>query len=225
MLLEIRNELFLLKEEKYQKFSSSLIPNVNNLIGVRIPTLDKIASKLIKENKLEYINYDVIYFEEIMIQSMMIAKLKDLNKVIVLTSNHLMKIDNWSLCDSFCLRLKIFKVNQKESFNYLLMYLNSNNTYELRFLIVNLLCHFINDDYIDQVLKVCDSISHPDYYVKMAISWCLQSCYGRYKDKTIDYLNDNNLDDFTFNKTISKICDSTKVNKVEKNMLRKYRRK
>ncbi|MGL4987169.1 MAG: hypothetical protein ACRC5H_08565, partial [Treponemataceae bacterium] len=40
---KVREQLFELAEEKYKMFLSKLLPNVNNIVGVRLPTLRKIA--------------------------------------------------------------------------------------------------------------------------------------------------------------------------------------
>lgn len=55
----------------------------------------------------------------------------------------------------------------------------------------------------------------------MANAWLLSMCFIKYKDKTYKFLLNNNLDTFTFNKTISKICDSLKVDKETKINLKK----
>ena len=57
----------------------------------------------------------------------------------------------------------------------------------------------------------------------MATSWLLSICYIKQKDKTIIYLKNNNLDTFTIKKTISKICESYRVTKEEKENLKKVR--
>ena len=48
MKKEIKNRLKELSEEKFKKFQSKLCPNVNNILGVRIPVLKKYAEELIK---------------------------------------------------------------------------------------------------------------------------------------------------------------------------------
>lgn len=58
--IAVRNDLTRLADEKYNGFASSLIPNINNIIGVRIPVIRKYAKTLIKENNFvniqSYIN-------------------------------------------------------------------------------------------------------------------------------------------------------------------------
>ena len=58
----------------------------------------------------------------------------------------------------------------------------------------------------------------------MAVAWAIASAYVKYKDRTLEYLDNNHLDDVTFNKAISKINDSYKVTREEKEMLRRKRR-
>ena len=59
----------------------------------------------------------------------------------------------------------------------------------------------------------------------MAISWLLSICYIKYPSHTLTYLKTANLEKFTHNKTISKICDSKRVKSETKNILKKLRKK
>ena len=59
----------------------------------------------------------------------------------------------------------------------------------------------------------------------MGIAWLISMCYIKYKDKTLDYLNNNNLDSWTYNKAIQKIIESNRVELDDKNCLRGMKRK
>ena len=50
---DIRKELFELQDLKYKEFHSGLCPNVDKIIGVRIPKLREIAKRIAKENYKE----------------------------------------------------------------------------------------------------------------------------------------------------------------------------
>lgn len=50
----------------------------------------------------------------------------------------------------------------------------------------------------------------------MATSWLLAEMYIKYPDKTEKFFKQNQLNDFTMNKTISKIRDSYRVTKEKK---------
>ena len=45
---QIRNTLFELADEKYKEFHSRLCPNIDNIIGVRVPILRNYAKEIIK---------------------------------------------------------------------------------------------------------------------------------------------------------------------------------
>ena len=112
----VRQKLFDLAEEKYQKFSASLIPNCNNLIGVRIGNIRKLSKEIVKSGyALEYLKEGKEdYFEEVMLKGLIIGNLKeDIEVVLEQAKIFIPKISNWSLCDSFCCELKIVKKNRE----------------------------------------------------------------------------------------------------------------
>ena len=58
----------------------------------------------------------------------------------------------------------------------------------------------------------------------MARAWLLCECFIKYENETLKYLENNNLDKFTINKTISKIRDSFRVDKKTKDYILKFKR-
>ena len=58
----------------------------------------------------------------------------------------------------------------------------------------------------------------------MAIAWLISFAYIKQKEKTEKYLLSNNLDKFTLNKSIQKICESYRVNDEDKQKLRKLKK-
>ena len=68
-----------------------------------------------------------------------------------------------------------------------------------------MLDYYLNDNYIDRVLKIVTSIESDKYYINMAISWLLSEAIVKYEDKVIDILKCKKLNKFIQNKTISKI--------------------
>lgn len=222
----IRNELNSLVDEKYKKFHSSLCPNNNNILGVRIPKLRKIAKdiskgdwrKFLEENKNEY-------YEETMLEGFVIGYAKmELEERFRLLTTFVPKIDNWAVCDCSCSTFKFVQKNKKEMWEFIKTYLNSSKEFELRFAIIIILDYYLTDEYIDEVFKIFDNVKKEDYYVKMAIAWTLQVAYVKYKEKTIKYLENNKLDDFTYNKAIQKMIESYRISKEEKDFLRKMKR-
>ena len=48
-LTDVRKELELLADEPYRVFHSRLLPGTENILGVRVPRLWKLARRLVKE--------------------------------------------------------------------------------------------------------------------------------------------------------------------------------
>ncbi len=224
---EIRKELFSLSDEKFREFATSLIPGCDNLIGVRIPMIRKIAKCIVKDNPIDFLdNADDIYFEETMLKALIIGNMKeDIEVILEQVALFVPKITNWSLCDSFCNELKIVRLHKERVWKFLQRYHQSSKAYEIRFAVVMFLFHFIEEQYLDDILFICDVVTHEDYYVKMAVAWCLQVCFVNFPSETMAYLRDNNLDDFTYNKALQKITESLKVDKVTKETIKSMKRK
>lgn len=51
----IKTKIFELIDTEYQKFSAALIPNIDNILGVRLPELRKIAKKIAKDDWRTYL--------------------------------------------------------------------------------------------------------------------------------------------------------------------------
>lgn len=226
VVIKIRKLIEENKDEKYREFAASLLPGVNNLIGVRLPVLRNIAKEVIKEDYKTYLDFeDFIYFEEIMIKGFVIGLLKeDIEIVLSYVEEFIPHISNWSVCDSFCSSLKITKENKERVWQFLNRYLKSDKAYDIRFAVVMMLWYYVDEEYIDKILLEIDKIDYDHYYVKMAVAWAISMCYVKFPERTLKYLKDNNLDDFTYNKALQKICESLKIDKETKNIIRKMKR-
>lgn len=215
--------LFTLQDLKYKEFHYKLLKNDDiDLIGIRTPILKEIAKKISKDNYLEFIKLNTHkYYEEIIIHGLLIGYLKlPFNEVLKLIDEFLPFIDNWAVNDLTVSNLKIFKKNKQEGFKYINKLLNSNNPWYIRFGLVLLLTYYIDDDYIDLILDIVKNIKNEKYYVKMSCAWLISICYIKYPNKTLNLLKNKDLDNWTHNKTISKICDSYRVDKKDKDYLK-----
>jgi 3-methyladenine DNA glycosylase AlkD len=223
----IREQLFELADVEYQKFSAALIPNIHNILGVRLPELRKLAKKIAKDDWRTYLQHtESDYFEEIMLQGMVIGYVKtNVEEILHYVAAFVPKIDNWSVCDSFCIGLKFTKTNRKHVWDFLQPYLSSKSAYEIRFGVVMLLDFYIEEEYISRVLQLLDNAERQDYYVKMAVAWAISVCYVKLPEPTMKYLENNSLDEFTYNKALQKITESFRVDQETKNRIRGMKRK
>lgn len=224
---KVLKQLYEMQDLKYKEFDSSLCPNVDNIIGVKVPKLRAIAKELVKEKQREYLELENIeYYEEKVIQGLMIGMsnltIEDTKKYL---EKFILKIDSWAVCDIVCSSLKLSKKYQKEIWGFLDEYIKSYKEFEIRFAVVMYLDYFLNDEYIDRVIKNISKIKSDKYYVQMAIAWLLAESFIKQKEKTKEYLKNNKLDNFTHNKAIQKIIDSYRVSQEDKEFVRTLRRK
>jgi len=54
----------------------------------------------------------------------------------------------------------------------------------------------------------------------MAVAWAISLCFVKFEEKTMNYLKNNKLDDFTYNKSLQKICESLRVDKDTKAIIK-----
>lgn len=227
---QILNDIKELIDDKYKEFHSGLCPGTDNILGVRVPALRKYAKKLIDTDGAECLNnIGNDYYEEIMLQGMVLGLSKiDPETKLYYLEKFIPKIDNWAVCDITCSGLNFVKKNKELVYEFIQRYLKSDKEFELRFAIVMLLDYYVTDEYVDEVIKIIDGIKNVQYYyVKMAIAWTLSVAYVRYPEKILEYLSEgnNNLEDDIYNKSLQKIIDSNRVNKIEKNRIRRMKRK
>ncbi len=219
---EIRKRLEELAEDNYKEFSASLIPNVKNMLGVRLPMLRNVAKEIARDDWKECFEWkDIIYFEENMLQGMVLGYAKaDIEELLVYLRRFIPKIDNWSVNDSFCNSFKIAKKNQNEVWDFLMEYRESNKEYEIRIVAVMLMCYFLDDNYIDRVLEVLKELDASKYYASMGIAWAYATAWSKYPEKTKKYLKEHEIDSDTYKKTLQKCLESNKVSAEDKEYIR-----
>lgn len=226
--MNIRTELESLADSAYREFHSSLIPNVNNVLGVRIPQLRTLAKKIARQDDWRSFveREDTLYYEETMLQGMIIgtAKMQPEERMRYVRM-FIPRINNWAVCDIFCGELKsLVKERKEETWSLVQKALTAQSEFEVRFGIVMLL-HYIDGQHIDLLLTYADRFTHEAYYARMAMAWLLSVCFVKFPEKTMKYLEQSHLDTWTYNKALQKTIESLRVDKETKQILRKMKRK
>lgn len=210
---QLKAELIKLADEKYKKFSAGLLPGVNSILGVRLPELRKMAKRLSKadwQENLHQLSDDT--FEEIMLQGMMIGYVKcETEERLGLIREFIPKINNWSVCDSFCTGLKFVMKEQERVFYFLQPYIASDKEFEQRFAAVILLNYYIDEDWLSRTVKALEQINAKEYYSKMAVAWAMAECYLHFPDEVMPILKQNRLDPEVQQKSLQKIIESRTI--------------
>lgn len=211
---------------KFKEFSSKIILD-NTLIGVRTPILKQIAKEIFKGNYKSFLDICIPKtYEEKLIYVLVIGSIKEFdNETIKYVNNYSKLINNWALCDMFCSNVKFVKNNKDRVLKYILKNIKSKDLWVRRLCFVLLLDYYIEEKYLNIIFELCDTYNTNDYYVEMSVAWLISICYIKYKENTKEYLNNNKLNDFTYNKALQKIIESKRIIEEEKEILRKMKRR
>ena len=223
---EFVDYLFSLKDLKYKDFHSSLVLNSKyEMIGIRVPIMRDIAKEIAKTNIEEYLKYSKNkYYEETLIEGLVISHIKDETTFYKYFKNYIKKIDNWAICDSFCSSIKIVRKFEDKYFNESIKLSLDESEFISRVGLVTILNHFVNEKRIGDIIEVLNKIKSDKFYINMAEAWLICDMYIKFPKETKEFIKNNKLNRFTQNKAISKIHDSYRVNKKEKEELKKYRK-
>ena len=214
-------------DEKYRLFSCKLLPDAvrKTVIGVRLPRLRTLAKNMVKNGAYAIVLNSSIgsTMEEKMVYGMLIgyAPLTDEQKFEYLLK-FVPKIDCWSVCDCVCVSLK-FK-DKKKLWAFLLKnYAKSTAEFELRFVLVMALNHFLEEKYLEDVLRLVENISSPAYYVVMAQAWLLSMLYVKFPQSVLDFLTSHNVSTIVYAKTLQKILESRQISQIQREKIKNLR--
>lgn len=227
----IKEYLLKLSENSNKEFARTLNPGVENVLGLRLPELRKLAAGIAESDWKAYLSCaSTFYMEERMLQGMVLGYIKpddDIENYLTYVTRFVKIINSWSVCDSFKFAggKKYITRHAGRLWEYVKAYMCADGEYEIRFGVVMAMKYFIDDVHIDEYLSLLDNIKNDGYYVKMAVAWAVSSCFVKYPDKTIDFILHSSLDNFTYNKSIQKIIESFRVGEDMKTKLRAMRRK
>lgn len=221
--MTLQQKLKLHKDESYRIFQSRLIKSSYPLFGARMPVIKSLVKEELKNNE----NVELFVpqsFEEVMALGFLIAGAKiELSDKLSLIDNFLPYIDNWAVCDSFCMALNFKPKQLAEVWKHFKRLAESEGEYERRFFIVLMMSYFLIDEYIDDFFYFLTTIKTGEYYVDMAIAWALADAILRYPQKTLALLSEKSLPKFIQNKAIQKMRESYRVSQETKEELLNYK--
>lgn len=201
-----------MQDLEYRDFVARLIPtkNKNQIIGVRIPGIRKLAKKLDEkeiDDFLSKVNHK--YHEEDLLHGILIENIKDYDCVIDELNKFLPTVDNWSVCDST--NPKIFKYYPSETLSWIKDLIKSDKIYTVRFGIKTLMNFYLDKNFNKEYLEIVANIESYDYYINMMQAWFFATALVKQYKDTIVYLEENKLDKWVHKATIQKALDSYRV--------------
>ena len=210
--MNIKDKLFLHKDEKYKVFQSSLLPNLekDRIIGVRTPHIKKLAKELVNNNSYEEFISDLphYYYEENNLHAFIIMQIKDFDTCLSAVNSFLPHID------------KVFSSNRPALLYEIKKWLSFEHEYTVRYAIEMLMIHFLDEDFSAEFLEWVSLVNTDKYYVHMMVSWYFATALAKQWKHTLPYITQKKLDKATHNKAIQKAIESRLISIEEKQFLK-----
>ena len=222
----LRERLGFFAEDEYREFTRKLIDCERPLVGVRIPVVREIAGRIPFELYGEFLQVKPVTIEEVLVRGMLISKMS-YDEMLEWFDSQVDEIDNWSTCDVFCSGVaKVVKKRRDEFLeNKIDGLLDDPREFAVRVGLVMLKCAYVDARWLAVIFDRVEKLgAREEYYIRMAIAWLVAECFIKYPEETMGYLKVSRLPKWTFNKTISKICDSYRVEAEVKEMVRGMRK-
>lgn len=216
---EIRQKLFSMQDPVYRDFQKSLVPNMDSIIGVRVPLLRKFAKQLKKEGDYTAFLRDLphAFYDENTLHAFLLEGM-DYEDFLREINLFLPYIDNWATCDG-C-RPKVVKKHLGEFLPQIRLWLQSSHTYTIRFGMNMLLAYYLEDAFTPEILELAANVHSEEYYVMMMQAWFFATALAKQWDSTIPYLLEHSLSPWVHNKTIQKSIESYRITSEQKLYLR-----
>ena len=205
---ELEKHLFDISDAKFASFSKSLSNSEYISIGVKNPILrqlvkehkEDIELKLEDFNLGKYLEIDFIYF------GLALSRLKSIDEQLKFLKENIKKAKSWAITD--CVTTYLKKCDFDKFQKFFIDLLGSPYVYERRFCYVFGLKHWKNP----RILELLSLFkTNEEYMVMMAEAWLLATIAIDFPDQIYEFLS-STADTILKRKTISKMCDSYRIN-------------
>lgn len=211
--MNIREQLFLMGDEKYKNFHSKLIPTVKpeRIIGVRTPVLRKFAKDIAGTDEARsFINaLPHKYYDENNLHAFIIEGIKNFNEALYETERFLPYIDNWATCDMF--KPKSFGKNTDILLPYIKRWIKSEHVYTVRYAIGLLMTFYLGENFCAEYMSTVAALHSDEYYINMMIAWYFATALAKRYDDALLYLTQQRLGTWVHNKAIQKAVESSRI--------------
>ncbi len=222
---EIRRELFALADPDYKKFQCALMPTVepDTVIGVRMPSLRRLAKQYTGEEKREaFFNcLSHRYYEENNLHGVLISGMKDYEEIIPALDAFLPCVNNWATCD--LIRPAAFRLHPPSLPEHIVRWMHSPHPYTVRFAMEMLMVYYLDDHFDTAFPRMVGEYRSEEYYIQMMQAWYFATALAVRWEEILPYLAEKRLSPWVHAMTIRKACESFRIPKEHKNILRTLR--
>lgn len=202
-------------EEEFARFQRKLIDTKAEILGVRTPTLRKIAKQLYKDSD-SVLTFPDEYYEVTFLKLCLVSQLP-YEKFLQTLDISLSWLDNWATCDTF--KPVCIKRNLDEFLPVLLSKMQTGKEFYQRFVLVMLLTYYTDPKYLEVCKTVLKQADLTKYYVHMGTAWLTAELLIKNYDGGLEIIKENLLPAKTHNKAIQKAKESFRITAERKEYL------
>ncbi len=204
------------------EWTKKIINTKYECLAIPSKRIKQIVNEIAKGDFLSFLLCNLpITYDNLAISGYLIPKIDNFDLMKKHLYDYVEVVDNWANCD--LLKFKINSENKAKYFDLANELLGNEKPFVRRCGLV-ILFKFLDDDYIDRVLDICNHFEkEKEYYVNMCVAWLMCDAFIKQRDKVEDFLKTHKLNDFVINKFVSKCRDSYRVSDLDKQMLLQYR--
>lgn len=203
-------------DKDFAAFQKRLIFTEREILGVRTPTMRKIAKDCLNDVN-DLLSFPNEYYETVFIKLAAVSLLP-YEQFIQKLPYGIPLIDNWALCDSF--KAKCIAKNKDAFLSNLKDIFNLRTEFSQRYVLVVLLAEYVEKKYREVLEEYIFSANTDFYYVHMAVAWLTAEIIIKDYEFGLRIIQDEKLSVKTRNKAIQKALESYRLTKEQKERLR-----
>lgn len=185
----------------------------------RTPPSRQPAKKLNREEADKFLSaLPHRYYEENQLHAVLLAAKKDYAECLNGVEVFFPYVDNWATCDQ--LSPKVFRKQRHKLLERIYVWLQSAETYTVRFAVKMLMEHFLDEDFDRSYLSTVAELHSEEYYINMMIAWYFATALAKQYQAALPFLEEKQLAVWTHNKAIQKAIESRRITLEQKTYLR-----
>ena len=206
------------KDEKTINWKRNILNTKMELFGLYAKEVESIIKEFKNAEFKELKNRNCFELNQIYL-TINLIQTKNLAEQQLFLKNNVDIIDSWAITDCTYQYLKIKKF--EEAIMFFNEFSNTNVEMLIRYAYLVLFCFKNSKEHLHDILSLFKDSSF--YYVNMVEAWLLSFLYISFPSEVYEYLRDSGISNEIKFKAISKICDSFRVSKEDKEKVRQLR--
>lgn len=221
---ELVSYLYSAADEKYREFNKKLIPGGADIIGIRIPDLRSMAKKISKGDIEGFLACEKGRTnEELILEGLVLAsKRVSYDELLEDMLQFADGITNWAVCD-------VVKFTAAQRYKECLIkdidiFLLNKNPWVQRYGFKLLMEQYLEEEYIDFVLKRTVTVRSDFYYLQMMQGWLIATAAVKFPQRVMELFESGTLSATVQNIAIQKMRESRRISEEDKKKAAQYKR-